>query len=574
AAEAGTVFQELLPFADAGTLQGLQGGLTTAADGALGQARTQVDHALSQRSQGQAAKAPEHSGAAIHWREAGRGVIDFAQDMTVGTFHQVVNDPLRFPTRMIAGMAISLHSAIKDSGGALVGLASAGAYGSFGAQMTQELANSATWVAGFAKPRRTNLHPEFAETQKVTKNGFARAMHCWDDIHKNPVTTQKLAKSLSLGEGMAKRLGNFESRVRDGKNKLWYGTEIIYQGEKQKRGEVRQGAVWKDQGWEPVKVEKGHTLGTENQKLYDALDNKWSEYELVHKADPSAMAKTVLAKDVIKELGLKIPTTKTGQAKFLTKFQAALDQKFPNGFFVKGVQDFNTGGNLPTNKSNFKTLYEGYHREFIPDAKKVNGEQSIMRAHPFHAGRMLDDLLRDPESVVIQERMNLKRYTKKELPIDVQPFQEFRVHVVRGQVVPGASSHRWGVMRTVLDRKDMHKAEAFTQALFDKLPAKAKKNMAFSPDIVKLEDGSFKLIELNVGGNSGFLHRNPLAANKMVEAVTGRETNGLYVARRLGYSAVASTVVATHQEHVRAQDEAGRHQTVSATVPAGKPAED
>ena len=52
---------------------------------------------------------------------------------------------------------------------------------------------------------------------------------------------------------------------------------------------------------------------------------------------------------------------------------------------------------------------------------------------------------------------------------------------------------------------------------------------------------------MNVGGNSGFLHRNPLAANKMVEAVTGRETNGLYVARRLGYSAVASTVLRTTQ---------------------------
>jgi hypothetical protein len=564
AARASAVFKGLLPFAGATDLEAVQSrlskasgnALANAADNALAKAKNQVDQTLNERTRGVGPKAPERSGAEIHWREAGRGLVDFGYDMTVGTAKQVMDDPLRFVPRMAAGVVTSFHSAVKNSGGAIMGLATAGAYGSYGAQMTQELANSATWASGFSKGRRTKMHADkFADVHKVTKDGFARAMQCWDDVHKKPILTERLAKSLHVKGETLKPIAKLESHLRDTKNKLWYGTEIIYEADApQKKGTVRKGAVWKDQGWEPTKVKEGHTLGTENQALYDALDNKWAEYDVVSKAMPEAMAPTVLAKNFIEEMGLKVPRNKADRAVFLESLEAKLHERFPKGFFVKGVQDFNTGGNLPTNKSNFRALYEGYHREFVPFEKKVGPNQDLLRSHPFQGGRMLNDMLKNPESVVIQERMDLKKWTKKELPIHKQPFQEFRVHVVRGQVVPGASSHRWSLAKTMLDRKNMKGAEAFTQQLFDKLPDNIKKNMAFSPDIVQMADGSFKVIELNVGGNSGFLHRNPLAANKMVEAVTGRETNGLYLARRLGYSAVASTLVATHQQHARVQD--------------------
>lgn len=554
--KAADVFQGLLPFADAETLGHLQDRIVDTKDATLTTAKHLVDRTLTERRQGVAPQVSDHSGMGVHFREAARGLVDFGYDITVGTVKQAWDDPLRFVPRMAAGVVTSFHNAVKNSGGAIVGLATAGAYGSFGAQMTQELANSATWASGFAKTRKTTMHAErFGEMHKVTKDGFVRAMQCWDEIHKKPILTERLAKSLHVSGKTLAPVGKLESYLRDTKNKLWYGTELIYEADKpQKKGQIRKGAVWKDQGWEKTRVEPGKTFGSENQKLYNRLDNKWAEYEVVSGAMPEGMAKTVRGGDFLKQQNLKIPRSKAARAAFLDKLQAKLNETFPKGYFVKGVQDFNTGGNLPTNKVNFRTMYEGYHEKFVPYEQKVGPNQDLLRAHPFQAGRMLNDLLTDPNSVVIQERMDLKKWTNKELPIHKQPFNEFRVHVVRGQVVPGASSHRWSLLKNLTDRKTMHGAEKFTQDLFDKIPGKIKDNMAFAPDIVQMADGSFKVIELNVGGNSGFLHRNPLAANKMVEAVTGRETNALYTVRRLGYGVAASTVVATHQDHQRVQD--------------------
>jgi hypothetical protein len=557
--KAADVFKNLLPFADADALSEIQGRLGGAKDGKLAGAQSQIAETLTQRQQGVAAKVSDHSGLGIHFREAAHGVLDMGYDLTVGTVKQAWDDPLRFVPRMAAGMVTSFNNAVKNSGGAIVGLVTAGAYGSFGSQMTQELANSATWASGFTKGRRTNMHAEkFGELHKVTKEGFARTMQAYEEIHRNPVVTTKIAKSLHLNMKTAssmKALGRLESAMRDAKHKLWYGTEIIYEADKpQKKGTIRKGAVWRDQGYESVKVGKGKVIGTENVRLYNKMDSKWMEYKVATGAMKNAMAPTVLGSEFIKEMGLKIPRNKAERAVFLEKLQAKLDEKFPKGYFVKGIQDFNTGGNLPTNKVNFRKMYEGYHKEFVPYEKKVGQNQDLLRAHPFQSGRMLNDLLTNPESVIIQERMDLKKWTEKKLPIHKQPFQEFRVHVVHGKVVPGASSHRWSLLKNLTDRKALHGAEKFAQDLFDNVPDNIKKNMAYSPDIVQMTDGSFKVIELNVGGNSGFLHRNPLAANKMVEAVTGRETNALYTARRLGYSAVASTVVATHQQHERVQD--------------------
>jgi hypothetical protein len=557
--KAAEVFQSLLPFAGTAELEAVKGRLARSGDAKMTEALTKVDSTLAERQNGVAPRAPEHSGAAVHLKEAANGLVDFGYDMTVGTAKQIIDDPLRFPTRMAAGMVTSLKNALSQSGGAIMGLATAGAYGSYGAQMTAELANTATWASGIAKTRRTNMHADkFGELHKVTKDGFARTMQAYEEIHRKPLVTQKIAKTLHLDMKTAtpmKALGRMESAMRDTKNKLWYGTDLIYEADKApKRGTIRKGAVWKDQGYEPVKVGKGKVIGTENQRLYNMMDSKWMEYKVATGAMKEAMAPTVLAGDFIKEMGLKIPRNKAQRAVFLEQLQTKLNERFPNGYFVKGIQDFNTGGNLPTNKTAFRTMYEGYHKEFVPYVKKVGENQDLLRTHPFQAGRMLNDLLKDPSSVIIQERMNLKKWTNKDLPIHKQPFNEFRVHVVHGKVVPGASSHRWSLLKNITDRKTLHGAEKFAQEVFDKMDDKYKKNMAYSPDIVQQADGSFKLIELNVGGNSGFLHRNPLAANKMVEAVTGRETNALYAARRLGYSAVASTVVATHQQHERVQD--------------------
>jgi hypothetical protein len=548
-AKALETFKALLPYAGEADLIQLSSSLAALPEqGDVAAAKADLHQATESRRAGVAPLASDRSLAALHWRDAGRGVLDFVGDMTVGTVEQIIDDPLHFPTQMIWGIGASFAHAGKDAGSSLLGLVSAGRYGGFGAQMTQSMGNAMTWASGFSSPRKTNLHPQFAEVQAMTKEGFARDLGSRAQYVKpGPTVSQWLHHKAGIPTAITGQLGKAEQHVKHGIAKLWYGTDAILPGETGKRA----GAIWKDLGDEPMKAD--HVLGSASKEMFEYFSNKYNEASTINQHSPGAMPETVLGKTMFEELGLKPPKDASQRPAFLQDLQKKLDERYPQGYFLKGVADYNTGGNLPTNKSRFAELYQGYEADYKPFEAKLKAEnpgadlQPQLKSHPHQGGRTLAALLDDPNAVVIQEKLPLKKYTTKDVGLGKQPFHEFRLHIVHGKVVPGASSHRWSAWHEITGGKAKKAAEAWAQSQVDKLPRSITHATALCPDVVMLEDGSFKFIEMNAFGNSGFLHFNPKIAHSLVEAVTGKETGPAYVMRRLGRSAAASTLVATHQ---------------------------
>jgi hypothetical protein len=560
-AKAAETFKDLLPFADEATLAQLQTALQADRSPAGTKALSAVESTLAQRHQGVAAQAPTHSGAGVHFREAARGLGDMAYDMTIGTVKQVKNDPLHFPTQFVGGMVTSLKNAFSNTGGAIVGLASGGRYGSYGAQMTQELGNAAMWSSGFTAKRKTNLYPEFKDMQDAAGHKFVRDMSAWGEfIPAEPAVAKKLQKALRLPDGVTTRLGKVERSAIKGSMSFVYGAEVILPGE---RRDIA-GAIWKEKGTEATTGKL--TLGCVDKTAYDMFNNKWTEYSIVNKVAPGAMAETHLAKNLIKELGLELPKTPAEAPAFMEALQAKLNAKFPKGFFIKGVADYNTGGNLITNKANFVESLNGYHNEFKPYvaemAKKFPDAdlQPKINGHKYMSGRTLQAIIDNPETVIIQEKMALSKFTNKKLPINKQPFNEFRVHTVKGKVVPNASAHRWSDVQTYTQKKNRMAAEAWLQTVMDKMPKEITDATALSPDVAMLEDGSFKILEMNAGGDSGFLH--PVSgglpmtrmAHNLSEMVSGQETSLHLLQRRAKISTAVAAFGATHQQHARVQD--------------------
>lgn len=549
-AKALEVFTELLPYADAADLNQLATSLSALPDkGGVVAAKAAVHAATASRRAGLAPLVSDKSLAELHWRDAGRGVLDFVGDITVGTVEQIIDDPLHFPTQLIWGMGSSLAHAGKDAGRSVMGLLTGGRHGAFGSEMTQSAGNALTWASGFSGGRKTRLHPQFAEVQALTKEGFARDLGSRVQyVRPGPTLSHWLQKKTGLPEGITGRLGKAEQHVKHGIAKLWYGTDVVLPGETGKR----KGAIWKDLGDEPMQAD--HVLGSSSKEMFDYFSNKYNEASTINQYAPGAMPETVLGATIFQELGLKPPKDAAGRAAFLVELQKKLDEKYPQGYFLKGVADYNTGGNLPTNKSRFAELYHGFETDYKPFEAKLRSEnvagadlQPQLKSHPHQGGRTLAALMDDPTSVVIQEKLPLKKYTSKDVGLGKQPFHEFRLHIVHGKVVPGASSHRWSAWHEITGGKAKAAAEAWAQEQVNKLPKSITHATALCPDVVMLQDGSFKFIEMNAFGNSGFLHFNPKIAHSLVEAVTGKETAPAYVLRSLGRSTLASTVVATHQ---------------------------
>lgn len=559
--KAAETFTNLLPYADEATLTQLQVSLQADRAPAAGKALTAVESTLAQRRQGVAPMVPTHSGAGVHFREAARGLGDMAYDMTVGTLKQVKNDPLHFPTQFVGGMVTSLKNAFSNTGGAVVGLVTGGKYGSYGAQMTQELGNAAMWSSGFTAKRKTNLYPEHKALQEAAGHKFVRDMSAWNEfIPAEPVVAKKLQKALRLPDGVTTRLGKIERSAIKGATSFVYGAEVILPGE---RKDIA-GAIWKEKGTEATTGKL--TLGCVDKTAYDMFNNKWTEYSIVNKVAPGAMAETHLAKTLIADLGLELPKTPAEAPAFMERLQTKLNEKFPQGFFIKGVGDYNTGGNLITNKANFVDMLNGYHTEFKPYvaemAKKFPDAdlQPKINGHQYMSGRTLQALIDNPEAVIIQEKLPLSKFTKKKLPINKQPFNEFRVHTVKGKVVPNASAHRWSDLATYTQKKNRMAAEAWLQTVMDKMPKEITDATALSPDVAMLEDGSFKILEMNAGGDSGFLHPvsgglpMPRMAHNLAEMVSGRETSMNLLERRVKISTAVAAVGATHQDHARVQE--------------------
>lgn len=97
--------------------------------------------------------------------------------------------------------------------------------------------------------------------------------------------------------------------------------------------------------------------------------------------------------------------------------------------------------------------------------------------------------------------------------------REFRVHVLDGKVIRGATSPRGGNFEDVFNSRKMEKE---VQKVIDRLPAKYKaRGTGINPDIAMTKDGP-KIIELNTGLSSGLMDPEYQLAPKKLRGFGGK----------------------------------------------------
>jgi hypothetical protein len=257
--------------------------------------------------------------------------------------------------------------------------------------------------------------------------------------------------------------------------------------------------------------------------LFNRLDdNKWKEYAYFNKYAPEAFGKSENVKDILAELGHKrIPASPAAQAALLDTLQTTLHKRYGQGFLLKDVDGFQSNGIFPNEKTHFNDLLKGYDAAGL-DAKYRKGYKNLaemygndltplvkeLREDPHYAGHILKKLLRNPKNVMVQERLPLlkpKGFLRNVIPkmFGTPASYETRVHVENGRVIPSLTLPRYDPL-TIFNRDLLHRSNVFAQGVVDKLPPKDR-NMSYAMDVHPLEDGTFKLMESNPGGQSGLL---------------------------------------------------------------------
>jgi hypothetical protein len=246
--------------------------------------------------------------------------------------------------------------------------------------------------------------------------------------------------------------------------------------------------------------------GLINYNIAQALENKYVEALFWEEYAKGVMPKTILLENFGKKFNLDKLENLVGK----------LNEAFPNGWVLKGTWDLGTEKNIITSDDDIvKEVHEFLKSDFLSYKKAVEREMAEyleaapeyvlaeLKKHKNYKGYKIYKMLEKPHEVIVQEKLKIKR--------------EFRVEVIGGKVLGrGTTIDRYFYMYKYkfngLSMKDyvppsksvIAQVENFVQSFVDKLPEELK-TMPFGMDIALLEDGSFKMIESNPGGNSNFL---------------------------------------------------------------------
>lgn len=254
--------------------------------------------------------------------------------------------------------------------------------------------------------------------------------------------------------------------------------------------------------------------------------NKLREYELFNHFAPGSMAKSESVSNVLGELGHDIghrdPSRHARQVEvfrrnmsenasrrgeMLEGLESKLRGKYPKGYLLKDVNASATGGKFPSDSHNLRDLAAG------------DGP----------AAETLVNAIKDPRSVMVQEKMPLEQGTWVDRQFakirGLPATKEVRVHVMNGAVVPNMTVPRFSPTMHVLDRDKLHGANDYARELMGKLPEGLREG-TFAMDVAPIVGGGYKLVESNPGYRSGFLSvgNNPLIGPQSHKAFTGQHS--------------------------------------------------
>jgi len=319
-------------------------------------------------------------------------------------------------------------------------------------------------------------------------------------------------------------LGRMKDKIRHAG-----GDDVYYAGEHDRvlpdKAKKVKGAVRYIQGDREHMVKGDIGLGATlaDEKRQNALQDKWHEYKTLEKHAPGAMSRTENLADIAKQLNLAKPTNDIETAQYFKTLQDEIHKRFGKGFVMKETRGVQSAGMFPSETHDLHDLLSKY-RESGGAAQAAAAEKELelggfggddmvmmrkLRENPHYAGRVLEQALKNPKRVIVQERLplaktdSLVRKGLSGLTGDTLS-NEMRVHVEGGRVMHDATTPRYSTLGAAFDRNHVHGANTFAQSVVDKLPEEYK-NMSFGMDISPLEGGGYRLIESNPTGNSGFL---------------------------------------------------------------------
>lgn len=282
-----------------------------------------------------------------------------------------------------------------------------------------------------------------------------------------------------------------------------YGAQILYTGDAPNGPVHVRGTVWHSNLSEARFFMGDHNPVVDQKELLSRIENnKWEEAKLMMASVPDAFPKTENMADILAAEGLT--DSLKGSPLHLRKLSGLLRERYPQGFFLKPIAGFNSAGTFPTEKTDFAVDYQNYLSNVKPKLerflKKTGdpvGAHLELKGLENYSGRVLDYLTTRPEIVIIQEKLE---------PVFGSDHRaiEYRVHVMEGQVLSGGTQNRWEDGRFI-SAEEISRVEEFTQATINRLPKKMRK-MCFALDVLKTQNGTFKIIELNAGGESGYLY--------------------------------------------------------------------
>jgi hypothetical protein len=292
-----------------------------------------------------------------------------------------------------------------------------------------------------------------------------------------------------------------------------YGAEVLYTGDAHPdRGPIQvQGTVWHSNLAEAKYYVGTHNPVIEQRGILALIEsNKWEEAKLLMAHIPGAFPKTENLAEIIREirLGKELSASET-----LKLISHELRVRYPEGFFLKPVSGFSSDGTFPSERSDFAAVYEAYLRDVKPvierrlietagDADTVHLE---LKRTPNYEGRVFEELLTHAENVIVQTKLDPAIGAILHTPQGPKPLIiEYRVHVVEGTVLQGATETRWEDTRGV-SSEAYTQVEAFAQRMVSRLPSEMR-GMCFGMDVMQTKDGRFMIIELNAGGESQYLY--------------------------------------------------------------------
>jgi hypothetical protein len=274
----------------------------------------------------------------------------------------------------------------------------------------------------------------------------------------------------------------------------------------------------------------------ETQTALNELSRKGKGYEadIVQQHAPGAMPLT--HSDISKHLagGGDLPT-----------MQSRLREAFGGeDWLLKPKGGLASGGNFPSLENDWQAQHAAYTAHMADPASRAaydaavaeggNAPSHYLRKHDLYKGYVLDQMLKDPASVMAQQKIpNI--------------LNEYRVHLVGGEaptstIFPRFTEGVKGQMRAAPTRVGVGKStkdiKAFSEDVMRKLPEEYRKG-TFGFDVVayKRPDGTIghQLVELNptegatpeaAGGGSGYLDPRsvPFTGHRHYKAITGRST--------------------------------------------------